>query len=389
MQLLRIAFPVVSSQAWLGGFNYQQNLCRALATHATGRIKVVACFGEDAGNGDLAAFADIPNIEIIQHPVFSRTGQNFRLVRTLLFGSDNKVNTIFSTNRINIVFESARFYGRNLQASAIAWFPDLQHRHLPDLFSRIAWWRRELGFRMQLRYGRTILVSSKDTQHDCEQAYPKSKGVVRVLHFPAMVSQADFAIDPRIIQQRYGIPERFIYLPNQFWRHKNHEVVVEALGILQQQKSIVNIVSTGNTCELQNPGFFDHLMERLEAVGASSMFQALGILPREHVIALIRTCSAFINPSNFEGWSSGVEEAKYFGTPMILSNIAVHREQAGINAKYFNVNDAGLLAGLLNEAMQYDPVSPRLPQHNPSSELKVFAEAFTTIAEETYSNIAK
>ncbi len=40
-------------------------------------------------------------------------------------------------------------------------------------------------------------------------------------------------------------------------------------------------------------------------------------------------CStALINPSQFEGWSTTVEEAKSLGVKMLLSDLEVHKEQA-------------------------------------------------------------
>ena len=54
-----------------------------------------------------------------------------------------------------LVFESARFFGWRLPFPAVAWFPDIQHRRLPQLFSPAARWRREIGFRAQIASGRT------------------------------------------------------------------------------------------------------------------------------------------------------------------------------------------------------------------------------------------
>jgi glycosyltransferase involved in cell wall biosynthesis len=53
--------------------------------------------------------------------------------------------------------------------------------------------------------------------------------------------------------------------------------------------------------------------------------------------------NALLNPSRFEGWSTTVEEAKAVGTPMLLSDIPVHREQAP-NARFFGTEDAAALA---------------------------------------------
>jgi glycosyltransferase involved in cell wall biosynthesis len=61
---------------------------------------------------------------------------------------------------------------------------------------------------------------------------------------------------------------------------------------------------------------------------------------------------ALINPSRFEGWSTTVEEAKSFGVPLILSDIDVHREQTGGAARYFGIDDPGMLADQLWEVSQ-------------------------------------
>lgn len=378
---LRIAFPIVASRAWQGGFNYQLNLCRALAAHAADRIEAVAFFGEDAAAGDIEAFAAESGTEVIRHAAFSRAGQGARLARAVLIGLDRDAAASFAAARIDVVFESARFYGRRLQPAAIAWFPDFQHRHLAHLFSRAAWWRREMGFRMQLRHDRTLLVSSEDARRDCEHYYPQSQGSVRVLRFPAVVAPEDLVADPAAVQAHYGLPERFIYLPNQFWRHKNHAIVVEALGLLHKRGIAVSVVATGNTSDPRDPALFRTLLAKAQELGASDMFRALGVVPRAHVFALMRSCTAFLNPSACEGWSSGVEEAKLFGVPMLLSDLAVHREQAGPLARYFATDDAASLAELLASTMNNPGATPllRMPAPDAIERTRAYADAFAAI----------
>ena len=52
----------------------------------------------------------------------------------------------------------------------------------------------------------------------------------------------------------------------------------------------------------------------------------------------------YINPSFFEGWSTTVEEAKYRGKPILLSDLKVHREQAPAKGVFFDPNDPEDLA---------------------------------------------
>jgi glycosyltransferase involved in cell wall biosynthesis len=60
----------------------------------------------------------------------------------------------------------------------------------------------------------------------------------------------------------------------------------------------------------------------------------------------MRSCSALINPSTFEGWSTTVEEAKGLGTPMILSSLRVHKEQNS-HAIFFDADSPEQLAEIL------------------------------------------
>ena len=61
----------------------------------------------------------------------------------------------------------------------------------------------------------------------------------------------------------------------------------------------------------------------------------------------MRHAISVLNPSFFEGWSSSVEECKSLGKNMILSDIAVHREQDPPESIYFNPNNVKSLVDIL------------------------------------------
>ncbi|OSO90469.1 hypothetical protein B7O87_09540 [Cylindrospermopsis raciborskii CENA303] len=171
-------------------------------------------------------------------------------------------------------------------------------------------------------------------------------------------------LDPRAVHGRaggmravYGLPERFFYLPNQFWSHKNHATVVEALGLLAQAgrlDALPPVVMTGRTEDARDPGLFGQVMARAKALGVQDHFRHLGLIPYADVFALNAAAHRLINPSLFEGWSTTVEEAKALGTPMILSDIPLHREQAP-EATFFARSSAQALAEALVAAAAAGP----------------------------------
>ena len=111
--------------------------------------------------------------------------------------------------------------------------------------------------------------------------------------------------------------------------------------------------------------------------GIQANFRHLGMIPIGDVYALLRSAAALINPSSFEGWSTTVEEAKSFGTPMILSDIGVHREQAAGGALYFGLEDASALANhLAAVAAAFEPSEPRMPLPDTDRRVAAFAADF-------------
>jgi glycosyltransferase involved in cell wall biosynthesis len=347
---LRVAFTTIPRRLWAGGYNYQSNLFAALGRYCPGEIAPVMFAGAEDDPAELAELSQIPSVEIAQSAVFDRRRSG--LVDALTFGLDRPAATEFRAKRIDVVFENARFFGWRLPIPAIAWFPDLQHRRLPQLFSPAARWRRDLGFRAQIMSGRHIMLSSASALADCRKFYPRLTNKVSVVRFATQPAAAWLTANPADILAKYGLPPGYLYLPNHFWRHKNHQVVVDALTIMQKRGCDVVVAASGSPEDPRDAGYFDRLMQEVKDRGLAANFRYLGMIPLSHVYALLRASAALINPSRFEGWSTTVEEAKSFGVPMVLSDIDVHREQTAGMAHYFGLDDPATLADYLWEALQ-------------------------------------
>lgn len=347
---LRIAFTTIPRRLWAGGYNYQSNLFAALSRYLPGEFTPVVFAGHRDDASDLAVLERVPGVEVVRSAAFDSRISG--LASALAIGLDGAAATEFRTNRIDVVFENARFFGWRLPYPAVAWFPDFQHRQLPQLFSWSERWRRDLGFRIQIGSGRAIMLSSESALQDCMRFYPNLTNPASVVRFATGPLPESLSANSSEVIAQYGLPPKYFYLPNQFWRHKNHGVVVEALRISASRGTDIVIAATGGKDDPREPGYFDSIMRRVEACGLANNFRYLGMVPLPHVYALLRASTALINPSRFEGWSTTVEEAKSFGVPMILSDIAVHREQTGGSARYFAIDDPEALANQLSQASE-------------------------------------
>jgi glycosyltransferase involved in cell wall biosynthesis len=201
-----------------------------------------------------------------------------------------------------------------------------------------------------------LILSSSEAKRDLKELNPLCGDKAKVLHFVANTQVPQ----PEAIAQaigQYGVRRPYFYLPNHFWQHKNHCLVIEALRILKDRDIFASVVASGNSMDPRRPRHFDELMMYVKQAKVEDRFLPIGVITYAEVLALMAGSLAVINPSLFEGWSTTVEEAKSMGKVVLLSDIPVHREQAPLRGRYFQPDRAEDLAILMAEALAgYDQV---------------------------------
>lgn len=348
---MRIGFTRIGGSNWTGGSNYLKNLLVALSLRGAGHVEPIVFLCPDVPGEVEAELAGIPGVEIHRIACGGWWRRRWRLARALVSGRDPLVHRLIVQYRLDAMFEAAEFFGRRIGVPAIAWIPDFQHRLLRDQFSWWGYWQRELGFRIQIASDRTVMLSSEDAMSICRQYYKTVPERFAVVRFAVLPGVAPTATEARAIADTYDLPEHFFFLPNQFWRHKNHLLVVEALALLRQRGVAAVIAASGRAMDHRHPTHYAELTKRVSDLQISSQFRLLGMVARSHLMPLMCASDAVLNPSLSEGWSTTVEEARSLGVPLVLSDLAVHREQAGTDAVYFNRHDPASLADALQHFM--------------------------------------
>lgn len=344
---MRLGVTPIGGANWTGGAHYLANVLAILRRHPECGVEPVLLAGTDADPQGLAPLERAHGRPAIRSPAFDRRRATRNQAEAVLRGRVPALEAALQDAGVEVVFEWAGFYGWDLRLPVLAWIPDFQHRRLASLFTVSGWLHREVGFRLQLAGRRTVLLSSAAARRDLLALYPAAdRRRIAVARFAALADQAVAPTPPATLRERYGLPARFFHLPNQFWRHKNHLVVVEALRRLPLRGDGPVVIATGATADAHHPDFFPGFMARVAALGLADRFRHLGLVPYADLLGLMRAAVAVVNPSFFEGWSTTVEEAKTLGTPLVLSALAVHREQAP-QAQFFLPTDPAGLAALL------------------------------------------
>ena len=379
-QKIKIYFPRENGSGWLGGVNYFKNLLYALSLVNNNEFEPYLA---DDNPGVLFKYA--------------------KKINRIIFIKDKLIHKILrkkydrNTSVIKRVDIFSHCYEPYSGVCSISWIPDFQHLYLPDMFSAQEIINRNNIFKDIAKNATLVILSSNDALNDFTKFAPEFAHKGRVLNFVSYINPEIYDLTDRKSQEiksKLKLPKKYFYVPNQFWKHKNHITVLKAVSELKKQGIDIKIVFSGHKNDCRNKGFFSEITKFIEENSIQENVKILGIIELNEVYYLMRNCISIINPSLFEGWSSTVEEAKSIGKNIILSDLNVHREQNPPNAIYFSALDDKQLAKILQEKWENSSCGPdfeleKNAKINMLSRMKKFGEEYKSIlyeAAEIYKN---
>jgi len=283
---------------------------------------------------------------------------------------------------IDIIFHPTEVRIPNTIKNHLYWIPDFQEIHLPHLFSKEYLSYRKFTQNAVIKPGNHILFSSNDAMKDFKMLYPDAKTTCYVV--PFSVFHQDFSkINFEDLKKKYFIDSQYPYFfsPNQFWKHKNHFVVLNAIKRLKDKgREDVFVIFSGKEGDQRNPTYFQEIKDYIRVNHLEKNIKFLGFIHRREQLCFMDNALAVIQPSLFEGWSSVVEDAKSLNKNIILSSLNVHIEQVGNRGFFFNPESAEGLADHLVTFMDNKINRPQFLYKNSLQEFgKKFMEVVTKI----------
>ena len=340
---IRVGF-ILEVQDWLGGINYYRSLLSALSLLREPGILPIMFAGSSAPESLTRNFDCVKIVRSEVLETKSPAGLVRRLARKVFRQRDVVLDALLRRQGINVLSHYSGALAPGTPLKTIGWIPDFQYLHLPELFSEADLMMRKAAVARVTDHCDRVILSSEAARQDLARVEPRALEKSRVLHFVPQVDAGEPASSVSELEKRHGFQGPYFYLPNQFWAHKNHRLVIDALADLKSRGIRVTVLATGNTCDHRFPEHFSGLMERVRTSGVEECFRVLGIVPYGDLLSLMRHSLAVINPSLCEGWSTTVEEAKALDKTVLLSDIAVHREQNPARGIFFDPTNARDLA---------------------------------------------
>ncbi|MBB6127044.1 glycosyltransferase [Mucilaginibacter lappiensis] len=355
--MIRVAFLINFPKDYKGGINYIKNLLYTNSITQYPDIEYYVILPSNIEQEYIDVFS--PYAKLIFTNVFKERSLMWFLNKAFnkAFNFQLPLYVLLKKNKINVISHSF-FWGNYKALKIVNWIPDFQCVHFPEL-----WPQKQLDLITSIntnisKYSDVVILSSYDALNDFKKFAPFQIEKARVLQFVSQPGEINGIENLyQKIKEKYKLNNKFFYLPNQFWSHKNHMVVLKAVNQLVKEGINPLVITTGVMNDFRgNNKNLDDIKSYIKQNNLEKNILLLGLIPYNEVLILMRKCIAVINPSFFEGWSSTVEEAKSIGKTVILSDIPVHREQDPSKAFYFNPNQEDELADILKYVWDDLPV---------------------------------
>jgi len=386
-----IALIFSYNENWIGGTYYILNLACALNALPDEQKPEITLF--TSKKKDFIFFSRETKYPYLR---FFRIYSFFRIYNGINFSYDYKFTKMFIylliemlayfkrrkyhlfLNEFNMIFPNPNkfFFKLINKEKKVYWIPDFQEDYLQEYFSiQEIVQRKQRQIEMALLADK-LVFSSHDAQNDFNRLYPFA--VCKQYVLPFAVTHPDYEeLNIEEIKQKYNIQRKYFYTPNQFWAHKNHKIVIEAVELLKKEMKDILVIFSGKENDYRAIiPVVDELKKTVKEKDLEENILFLGFIDRKEQLCLMKNAMAIIQPSLFEGWSTVVEDAKAMNQFVIASDLKVHKEQLNQNVFFFNPKDKYSLADSISKVMK-ENVEKR--DNNYTENVKEFARNFINI----------
>lgn len=342
---MRIAVVDRTSSKWSAGGSFTEMVVRSLRGAGGKELDIIVLGSPSSRFDGLARVVTVPAL---------KPAGKWSLQKTLGKKEFTPEEAYCEREGVGALFLATEFSQAATKVRRIAWIYDFQHKYLPELFTENELKSRDRVFEMWARSADAVILSSGAVLKDFKIFLSDfaSKGVVA--SFPSLYAFLPPSGEPSIEAAKYGLPEKFVLVANQYWKHKNHSVVIRAIETLNGRGVKVPVVFTGLPLDGRDLGnaSVSTMLQEIALSGTAGQVVPLGLIPKSDLTDLMRLAAVVIQPSRFEGWSTVVQDAAALGRPLICSDIAVHREQGAhsdATLGYFGCDEQDRLADILEE----------------------------------------
>lgn len=325
-----------------GGFQYELTICKILqekfnnieVTYLTTDKRVVSGFAEF---GILVKFVKISIFDKIRKEI---TG-NFYIFKIF-----NKIGFKYSslekhllTSKVDLVY----FLSPNIASSYLSeinfimtiW--DLCHRdhfEFPEVRNNQEFEKRERFLNTNLKKALAVIVDSELGKENIKTRYAIDSNRIKIIPFipPQSIVIEQESVD---IKRKYNLENNYIFYPAQFWAHKNHVYILDALKILKDEYHVMLYALFSGS----DKGNMEYIRNYADKLGIGKQIKFIGFVTNQELKSLYKQALALVMPTYFGPTNLPPLEAFQLGCPVCYSDLPGLRDQVDNAAFLMDLND--------------------------------------------------
>lgn len=205
----------------------------------------------------------------------------------------------------------------------------------PEVSSRGEWEGRRAYFDRFVPKATRVIVPGPVGAEQVERLFGVPEERLLPLHHPTptfALAAAAAEAPPFELLREHGVERPYLFYPAQYWAHKNHPVLLDALALLPERYQLV--------CVGSDKGTLAHLRGLAERAGVASRVRFLGFVSTEELVALYAHAHALTYPSRFGPENLPPLEACALGCPVVVAEVPGARAQLRDAALFVPPDDA-------------------------------------------------
>jgi glycosyltransferase involved in cell wall biosynthesis len=239
---------------------------------------------------------------------------------------------------------------RPVRKPAVLTFHDMQERFYPEFFTKKEHEERFYHYDWSLRMADAVIAISEFTREMAVQIAGAARSKIHVVHhvpdaLPSPVRPAAWNDGA----------QPFVFYPANFWKHKNHRRLIDAMAKLKSAGSSLCLVCTGSLL-----GRDAEWEAAVNAAGVTETVRHLGKISRAEISWLYRHARALVFPSLFEGFGIPLLEAMETACPIACGNNTSQPAVARDAALYFDAMQPASIAAAISRIASEDTLRDKL-----------------------------
>jgi glycosyltransferase involved in cell wall biosynthesis len=186
-----------------------------------------------------------------------------------------------------------------------------------------------------------IITESQNLKKKILKLYKlKANYIISIPNLPSYLLKYKKKMRAEDVIIKYNLQEKFYFYPAQFWQHKNHLVILQAIKKFKQNKKDINFIFCGS-----DKGNLVNIQNKIREYGIEKNIRILGYVNEFELFVLYSFCEAMVMPSYFGPTNIPPVEAWSLKVPVLYASL--NRNHGKNACLYFNANSSTQLSNAI------------------------------------------